>query len=773
MPPEDETQPKSQDKIKFLEMLSGKLVDARNMLNDTGGKITMRRLNRREYKNTMEDLLGVSVNASTLPDDFSSSNFDNDGTNLFLSADQIQQYLMIARSSIEDALRHKTLDKPLKIRYEPETQANEGVTKRHSEYLRRYKGAIAYEKSQKAGENKQPKDFGIIDKAEVKFAKDHYERFFASYDDYLKNSLSKTGVLMSLRHPILNFSFKIDWFDQMITIERKNGTERKKKLRTTFPNGVYKIRARVALLPNSPPERSFLDLGFMDKEKSFNRLRTFQVTAPLSNPQIIEQTVVINSENRLMTFREKSTESTAFFKYEMSRRETGKAASPTLWIDWVEYEGPLPSKKQPLLSQTIAKINSSVLKSDQIKPILKDFAQKVFRRGKVEDSYTDRLIGLYEEELSVGLKPKEAIVEPLSVILSSPSFLFLAEPTASLKKRLLTQNELAIRLSYFLWSSAPDLRLQKIAAAGKLKGEILRKEVDRMLKDERVMNFIRSYTYQWLGIERLNFFKFDARKYPEFDDSLKAATEEEIYQTIKLIIDQKLDTGKLLKSDFVVINALLANHYGITGVAGDEFRKVTLPKNSVRGGLTGMAAILAMGSDGNHTSPVERGAWVLRKILNQPPPPAPANVPQLSRLESKKLSARQILKAHQEEAQCAHCHKKIDPIGVGMENFDADGTWRTHVKLGNKKHTIDPSGAIYRGPSFKGYVELRDFISSKTDDFNRGLITSLLSYSMNRKFGFSDQDLINGLQKKMKRNKNSLHWLIHEIVQLEDFKIKR
>ena len=187
----------------------------------------------------------------------------------------------------------------------------------------------------------------------------------------------------------------------------------------------------------------------------------------------------------------------------------------------------------------------------------------------------------------------------------------------------------------------------------------------------------------------------------------------------------------------------------------------------------GMTAIAAMGSDGQHTSPVERGAWVLRKLLNNPPPPAPANVPQLSRLEGKPLTVREILKVHQEEPQCSHCHKKIDPIGLGLENFDATGRWRERDHRNKIKMKINPAGELYRGPAFKTYTELRDILYNRADDFNYGLIKNLLTYSLGRSVAFSDRDLMDELHLKMKQDQFSMRSLIHAIVECKEFKTKQ
>ncbi len=235
--------------------------------------------------------------------------------------------------------------------------------------------------------------------------------------------------------------------------------------------------------------------------------------------------------------------------------------------------------------------------------------------------------------------------------------------------------------------------------------------------------------------------------------------------------------GKLLKSDYVFVNGLLATYYGIEGVTGDEFRKIKLPADSPRGGLLGMAAIHAMGSDGVVSSPVERGAWVLRHLLNDPPPPAPPNVPQLSRLNDQVLTTRQRLLAHQEEAQCASCHRKIDPIGFGLENWGAAGKWRTTDHAGGKGKngktwTIDASGAFHKGPEFNDYHELRDLIAEREEDFARGFTEHLIEYALGRPFGFTDEDLANDIVRTAQSKEFPVSEFIHALVQSRPFQSK-
>jgi len=190
-----------------------------------------------------------------------------------------------------------------------------------------------------------------------------------------------------------------------------------------------------------------------------------------------------------------------------------------------------------------------------------------------------------------------------------------------------------------------------------------------------------------------------------------------------------------------------------------------------------MSAILAMGSNGERTSPVERGAWVLRKILHEAPPPAPANVPQLSRLSEKPLSPRERLLVHQEEAQCASCHRKIDPIGFGLENFDAIGHWReTEVYLkqpgGRKPWPIEPGGVLHRGPSFASYLELRELIAAKGEEFAQGFTEALIEYALGRPYGFADSALASDIIKRSSAQKFPLREFVHILVASREFHTK-
>ena len=435
-----------------------------------------------------------------------------------------------------------------------------------------------------------------------------------------------------------------------------------------------------------------------------------------------------------------------------------------------------------ILTENLA--GSKESESERAQKILSEFSLTAFRQVKPAPKFIDQLLALFKTRRTAGEPFEVAIRTPLSVILASPGFLYLHEPSAEKQRRTLTDRELAVRLAYFLWSAPPDAELLALAAKNALhKPATLRQQVSRLLADARSDEFVSGFVHQWLHMERLDFFQFDTKLHREFDESVRASARREVYESFAHLLRDPDSgrLGKLLKSDYVFINGLLANYYGIEGVTGEEFRKVKLPVGSPRGGLLGTAAIHAMGSDGVESSPVERGAWVLRYLLNDPSPPAPPNVPQLSRLADKPLTVREKLSAHQEEAQCASCHRKIDPIGFGLENFDAAGKWRTtgvnRTKAGrnwktNKTWEIDASGAFHKGPAFADYFELRDRVAEREPDFARGFTEALISYSLGRPFGFTDEDLANEILTAAKARQYSVSEFIQALVLSNTFRTK-
>jgi hypothetical protein len=537
---------------------------------------------------------------------------------------------------------------------------------------------------------------------------------------------------------------------------------------------------RIGAISATPEKRHFVEMGTRAGNVEFAFQRSFEITGTVAEPQIIEVLVSITADGpRSFVFREKRPASPgdAFFRSEIKR--TGVIPDPALWIDWIEWDGPLPTPtdRDPL-GQILVENVAGASESERARNIIERFAARAFRGRTPEADFVERLLGIYERQRKAESSFEESLKEPLSVVLSSPGFLYLSEPSVDSDPRELTPHELASRLSYFLWSAPPDEPLLALARSGDLlKPEVLAEQVDRMIDDEKVRAFVTGFTHQWLGMDRLDFFQFNPTLYGDFDESTKAAAKAELFYTVEHLVRHQGSLRALLKSDFVVINGLLAHYYGIEGVTGDDFRRVSLPADSPRGGLLGMAAILAMGSNGETTSPVERGAWVLRKLLNDPPPPAPPNVPQLARMESQLFTTRERISAHQEEPQCASCHRKIDPIGFGLENFDAAGKWRTEDRfekagVGEKSWRIDPAGAFHDGPAFQDYFELRDLIAARADDFARGFTEALIEYALGRPYGFADEALAARVVARAKESNFRMQEFIHALVESRAFRLK-
>lgn len=296
---------------------------------------------------------------------------------------------------------------------------------------------------------------------------------------------------------------------------------------------------------------------------------------------------------------------------------------------------------------------SSISEEKHAENILEKFARKAFRtEPPIDPLYLKRLLLHFRANRENGMEFKEAILFPMTLILTSPEFLYLKESEDS---RSVSAHELAVRLSYFLWSSPPDEELLSLAENGTIKEpQVLEQQLERMIKDPRFDQCIEGFCYQWLGMSRLGLFPFDTTKHPGFDNAVMDSARREIFNSVKYVLTEKLPVRDLLGANYIIINDVMADHYGIHGVVGHEFKKVSMPHNSYRGGLLGTTAVLAMGSDGVHSSLVERGVWVLEHLLDMAPPPAPPNVPQLDRLKTGFLSARELAHMHQDAPQCAH-----------------------------------------------------------------------------------------------------------------------
>ncbi|MBB65615.1 MAG: hypothetical protein CMO81_11195 [Waddliaceae bacterium] len=808
MPPKDSKQPVNKEKADFLDDLSLTMVTARKVLSDSGGKITMRRLNKRDYQNSIESLLGVRLGKELLPDDGDSGDFDTVGASLFLSSDKFEQYLKLGHHAIEEFYERRAARtaKPFVYRVEPEKTLNVALrqrVERNEEYLKRHKALDAeLEKALALPENKNFEAqmgtkgnrlqlYRKIDRHLKKLKgapdpKDHGFKTYFSAANFFPKAAPYDKHYAGLPHSETGTWLQLTMGSAKIVIAPPGD----------MPVGTYTLRIKAGVTKKSPAFRHFLELGY-PAVKGLARgqfegfpLQALHVTGSPANPELIETQVAVGKDTtRQFAIRERQPAWGPLRKHYFypAMNRNGYGHEPSIWVDWVEIEGPLPQGDPSPLDQIFDANRPDRDKTKRARNILQQFAVKAFRSREPNPEFIDSLVAVFKNRLVIDKKFDVAIRKPLSMILASPRFLFMKEPGQDGAPRALDDLELAVRLSYFLWSSPPDAQLIALSEKKQLRDPVnLLRQVDRLIQNPKAHHFVSGLAHQWLDMKRLDFFQFDAKEHREFDESMRAAAREEVYQSILHLLRSR-DQGQLqhlLKSDYVIVNGFLATHYGLKGVAGDRYRKVTVPEDSPRGGFLGMAAINAMGSDGKESSPVERGAWVLRHLLHSPPPPAPANVPQLSRLDGKPLTKREKLATHMEEAQCASCHRKIDPIGFGLENFDAAGKWRSNERRYTKNRKgqmvpsrtgtpIDASGAFHNGPAFADFFELRELIATNhKDDFARGFTEALIEYGLGRPFGFTDEDLANEILVASKDKQYAVREFIHALVQSKPFQSK-
>jgi hypothetical protein len=378
------------------------------------------------------------------------------------------------------------------------------------------------------------------------------------------------------------------------------------------------------------------------------------------------------------------------------------------------------------------------LKGASPREIVAAFAHRAYRRP-VKDDELDRLMALYDRAAKRGDAPEKALHLPLKAILVSPHFLFRVErdrPGAALYA--LSGPELATRLSYFLWSTMPDDALLADAEAGKLSDPAaLEVQVKRMLAHPKAKALTQNFAAQWLQLKKLDFARPSTEFFPAFTNKLKQSMREEATTFLDKLREEDRSVLDLLDCDYAWLNPELAKFYAIPGVEGKDFRRVDLKPEYHRGGLLGMGAFLALTSHTSRTSPTLRGKWILESIFGTPPPPPP---PDAGTIKEQKKGAepktfRELLAMHAVQPSCASCHRRIDPLGFALENYDAIGAWRD--TLGGKP--MDAAATLPSGEKFEGVAGLKEVLLRSRDAFERNLVEQLMAYALGRDIQDSDE----------------------------------
>lgn len=679
MPPAQSEPIPAADKVKILEFIQ----DATNAINcvkdPNPGKVTVRRLNRFEYANTVRDLTGVEYpKAYEFPGDDVGYGFDNIGDVLTLPPILLEKYIEAAEEISKTAI----VVPPAGKKHKTEWTGSQ----------------LKIDKGGRASGN------------------------FAS--------LSSAGEAYAFE--------QIPWAGAYRLVVTASGDQA----------GDEPVKAAVVV--DGKP------------------IKTLIIPNKRGEPKEYAVTLRLKSGRRKIGIE---------FLNDFYRDDgNGKKQDRNLMVEHVTLEGEkagakiadseLPESHKRLILQTPTGENDTEAATRQV---VQRLTNRAFRRPATA-SEIDRWVGMAQQVQADGESFEASIQVVLQGLLLSPQFLFRIEkqrnPTGSSKYAQLDEFELATRISYFLWSTMPDDELFRLAAKKQLSDpQILREQIQRMLKDRRANQFVENFVGQWLQLRKLDEFQPSKQQFPQFNDALRNAMKRETFTFFASVMRNDESVLNLLDSDYTYLNQALAEFYGIRGVEGEQFRRVSLD-GTVRGGLLTQASILAVTSNPTRTSPVKRGKFVLDNLLGTPPPAAPPGVPELKEKGELTGTLRQRMEQHRADPACAACHQLMDPLGFALENFDAVGRWR----LKDGVDDIDASGELPGGIKVEGAVALRKLLKDKYQDrFVRCLIEKTLTYSIGRGLDYYDLCAVENIEQQLKQSDYRFSTMVYEIVRSDAF----
>lgn len=706
MPPEDYEALRPDDYQRFTNTLHQSLSEVHFAEKQT----TLRRLNRREYTNTLNDLFGTNLNlAGNLPADGRKHEFDTVGSALAVSMSQLELYLESIRTVI-DAAKVKSIAPPeVKVLSCSYATTREGEKFIGDVWKLLDDGSVVFFRS------------GGYPSGMLRSASASTEGFY---------DIEVTGYAYQSTSPI---TFAIG----ATTFQR--GLERPTFGYYSFAPGppqTHKLRVWL-------PHRYMLEItpwGIRDKKYELKDGGIATYTGPGLAIKEVKLTGPITDEF--------------------------PSRGHKLLFDGLDRQEVLPAQKnQREKSWYVPKfqINNTDPRED-ILPAITRVASAAFRRP-VSSADCGDYLRLYREQLAAGDDVEQAYLTAVAAIFCSPEFLFLTElGSENSNSRLLGDFDLASRLAYMLTRTAPDEQLLAAAAAGRLTGVHgeLRSQAERLLGPSADDRFIVDFCDSWLNLREIDFTNPDKNLYPEFDAYLQFSMLAETRQFVRTLIADNLPIKNVVKSDFAMLNNRLAVHYGIDGVESPDIRRFLLPSTSVRGGLLSQGSILKVSANGTNTSPVVRGVFVTERILGQYAPPPPPGVNGVEPDIRGASTLRQLLEKHRDSDSCSNCHAQIDPPGFALEAFNPIGGWRDRYRSlgsGDKVNLeiqgrkvryrlgleVDASGNLPGGSTFAGYAEFRDLLAKQQDALAKSLISKLLTFGTGREMGFSDRPEIDKL----------------------------
>ena len=442
------------------------------------------------------------------------------------------------------------------------------------------------------------------------------------------------------------------------------------------------------------------------------------------------------------------------------------------FLDAIIFEGPFPSKTE---KETRKKILTCDPESGRacVETIITGLVRRAYRRPPSQREI-DALMGFVDRAKISGQSAEQGLQLAIQAMLVSPNFLFRIERDPDPRDPSLVHEvspfELASRVSYFLWSSMPDDELLALAESGKLSDpKILEAQVDRMLADPRASAFAANFAGQWLETRNLDAMKPDPDKFKEWNAELRDAMKTETAMFFEHVLRENRPISDFLNANYTFLNERLATHYGIEGVTGPEFRRVALATDR-RGGVLSQGAVLTVSSYPTRTSPVIRGKYVLQNLLGMPPPPPPADVPLLEESARGEVkSVREQLELHRQNPTCAACHRNMDPLGFGLENYDAIGRWRDT----DGEFPVDASGTLPGGQRFTTAGEMRALLLLQLPQFSRTLTEKMLTYALRRGLKPYDRRTVENIHRAVTEDGYHFRTLVHQIVKSLPFQARR
>lgn len=753
MPPAKEPEMRKEDRELMMSWIAREL--KRGDATDRQAP-NLRRLTRREYERTMQDLLGLPIEfGKRLPEDGKSkAGFRNDGDSLRISPLQYETYLQIADEALDEAI----------------VSGPPPIVHRYRIHVNEFRVEVLAKPNNRVGES--------FDYANNPF------KIFNMGTIQLPPPGGGRKPVPNPYPPELLPPSTIERFREAAVRPPKHCVAL--RMNHAFRTGetVIKVHAgRVAPEGKADPAR-FPILTVALGSSNFHGVELKKVGDPIAIDHTDLRTYEIRVRMENVSVPNpgplNDRNSTILAAWNSARTITDESQPPLLKVEWIEIESPFLETWPPKSHANILFANTGLDEREYVREVLRRFATRAYR-GPLAPEELDRLVQFWSQSREESETLEASVRETLGVVLSSPRFLGLPASRESSGAVKLDDYELASRMSYFLWSTMPDEELLRLAKESKLHDPLeLVAQVRRMIQDPRAWSFIEQFTEQWLELDRLDRVVINTSSYPGFDSDLLATMRLETIHFFGEVLRNDMSVLTLLDSDFTLVNDQLAAHYGISGVFDPKFRKVPLDPSLHRGGILTHASILTGLSDGKDGHPIKRGVWLLKNLLDDPPPPPPPNVPELNREEPslKGLTIPQALAIHRNQDACFNCHRKIDPWGIAFEEYDAVGNWMrdgkgAELRQSRTQQPIDSLTELPSGTKISGLKDLREeLVRSNSDYFRRALIRKMMAYALGRTLTPNDTAAADAVLPRLRSAGDRLATLIELIVASEPFQAK-